>query len=483
MITEDEIRAARVLIVDDLEANVLLLEGVLRGAGYTAVSRTTDPRAVCALHQRAPYDLILLDLQMPEMDGFEVMRRLTALEPDGQLPVLVLTAQPAHKLKALKAGARDFVSKPFDLPEVLVRVRNMLETRLLYKALTGYGEQLAARNRFIAQTFGRYLSDDVVASLLASPEALQLGGARRRVTLLMADLRGFTSLAESLPPEKVVSVVNNYLAQMIEVIAQHQGTINEFTGDGVLALFGALDARPDDAERAVACAVAMQLAMTQVNARNAEMGLPPVEMGIGVNTGDVVVGNIGSMQRAKFGVVGSAVNLTSRVESYTTGGQVMVSQSTFEAVSHCVDIEERLSVEPKGVSVATPIYSVIGIRGRPDLSLALVPVSLAPPTAPVEVRFAIVQGKDASGPVTEGAVTRLSHQGAELAAPGGAPPFANLKLHFVLNGEELAGDLYAKVSAALSADVFRVRFTSVPQRLAGFLDAMCAPEATAGALT
>jgi PAS domain S-box-containing protein len=136
MITSSDIYKASILIVDDLEANVTLLEQTLRGAGYTTIATTRDPQSVCALHRQNRYDLILLDLQMPVMDGFQVMEGLKEIETGGYLPVLVITAQPDHKLRALKAGAKDFISKPFDLPEVLLRVYNMVEVRLLHLALT-----------------------------------------------------------------------------------------------------------------------------------------------------------------------------------------------------------------------------------------------------------------------------------------------------------------------------------------------------------
>jgi PAS domain S-box-containing protein len=138
MLNASEILNARILIVDDQEANVMLLEQMLANAGYQHITSTTDPRAVCALHAAAPFDLILLDLQMPDMDGFEVMEGLKENDPNGYLPVLVITAQPGHKLRALQAGAKDFVSKPFDLVEVQTRIRNMLEVRLLYRKLADY---------------------------------------------------------------------------------------------------------------------------------------------------------------------------------------------------------------------------------------------------------------------------------------------------------------------------------------------------------
>ncbi|SRR5205823_1240229 len=142
MISASDILSAKVLIVDDQQANVLLLERMLRGAGYVSITSTMDPGAVCELHLKNRYDLILLDLQMPGMDGFQVMEGLRTIEMDGYLPVLVITAQPAHKLQALQAGARDFVSKPFDVLEVKTRIHNMLEVRLLYKKVENYSKVL-----------------------------------------------------------------------------------------------------------------------------------------------------------------------------------------------------------------------------------------------------------------------------------------------------------------------------------------------------
>ncbi|CAG1003064.1 partial Response regulator PleD, partial [Methylophilaceae bacterium] len=142
MVSAADILDANILIVDDQEANVQLLEQLLREAGYRCITPTTDPQAVCALHRDNHYDLILLDLQMPGMDGFQVMEGLKEIETDGYLPVLVITAQPGHKLRALASGAKDFISKPFDLVEVKTRIHNMLEVRLLYKQLEHYSREM-----------------------------------------------------------------------------------------------------------------------------------------------------------------------------------------------------------------------------------------------------------------------------------------------------------------------------------------------------
>ena len=145
MVSDADVLKASILIVDDQESNVSLLEQMLGDSGYSCVASTMNPQEVCALHRKNHYDLILLDLQMPEMDGFQVMQGLKANQPEGYLPVLVITAQPGHKLQALQAGARDFISKPFDMVEVRTRIRNMLEVRLLYK-------KLEDQNRLLEQT-------------------------------------------------------------------------------------------------------------------------------------------------------------------------------------------------------------------------------------------------------------------------------------------------------------------------------------------
>ena len=165
---ESEILNASILIVDDQEPNVSLLEQLLRDAGYTRVASTMNPQEVCGLHRKNPYDLILLDLQMPGMDGFQVMAALKTNAADGYLPVIVLTAQPGHKLRALQDGAKDFISKPFDLVEVKTRIHNMLEVRLLYKKLESYSQALEKtvqeRTAELRESEARYRSLTELAS-------------------------------------------------------------------------------------------------------------------------------------------------------------------------------------------------------------------------------------------------------------------------------------------------------------------------------
>ncbi|OKH15128.1 CHASE2 domain-containing protein [[Limnothrix rosea] IAM M-220] len=334
-------------------------------------------------------------------------------------------------------------------------------------AITAYIARSAGE---IRNTFGRYLSNEIVATLLESPEGLRLGGERRTITILTSDLRGFTGISERLDPEEVVKLLNLYLSDMADVITDYLGTIDEFMGDGILVLFGAPLPRPDDPERAIACAIAMQLALGSVNEKIAAFGLAPFEMGIGVNTGEVVVGNIGSEKRAKYGVVGSQVNLTYRIESYTTGGQILISEHTYELLKDVLEIRGTQQVSPKGVKTAITIYEVAGIRGKYNLRLPEIIEEFYELPEAIAVEFSVLKGKDIVETRQTAHITRLAKREAvlQLASDhGSARPeiLWNLKLNFLQpETEELGDDFYAKVveNSDLAAPYFQIRFTMRP---------------------
>src|SRR5206468_3677326 len=218
-------------------------------------------------------------------------------------------------------------------------VRSRDEVGQLTRAFNEMVAGLRQRD-FIRNAFGRYVSPEVAKTLLESPEGLRLGGHKRVVTVLMSDLRGYTRFAEQGDPAWVMEVLNDYLARMADIVIAHGGTINEFIGDAIFAVFGAPLDHGDHAERAAAAALAMQAAMVEPNRVNAARGWPRFEMGIGVNTGEAVVGNIGSEQRAKYAVVGAAVNLAARVEGCTVGGQIFVTAATLDRIRALADVAE-----------------------------------------------------------------------------------------------------------------------------------------------
>src|ERR1039457_3640665 len=214
MISSSDILNSKILIVDDQEANVRLLERILRGAGYVSVASTMDPRQVSELHRQNRYDLILLDLQMPGMDGFQVMEGLKEIETEGYLPVLVITAQPDHKLRALKAGARDFISKPFDLAEVLMRVHNLLEVRLLHLETRKLYHRVAAEQKVSERLLLNVLPHAIAERLKARPDVTANGfpeiiaDSFPEATILFAGLHDFSRLTERMAAADVVKLLN-----------------------------------------------------------------------------------------------------------------------------------------------------------------------------------------------------------------------------------------------------------------------------------
>ena len=238
-----------------------------------------------------------------------------------------------------------------------------------HEQLMDLNKQLERRNKFIRETFGRYTSDDIVGVLLDMPEGLKLGGEKREVTLLMSDLRGFTAMAERLEATEVVALLNHYLSAMVELIHHNGGTIDEIIGDAILVIFGAPLAMSDAAQRAVRCALEMQKGMRGVNEYNYQMGWPEIEMGIALHTGEVVVGNIGSTKRSKYGVVGRTVNLTARIESFTVGGQVLVSPTLMQAVDRGLILGDQVEVHAKGMHEPLKCRQLLGHENHPEILL------------------------------------------------------------------------------------------------------------------
>ncbi len=349
-----------VLAVDDSADNRDLLARYLTRKGHTVLLADSGSQALQILDQH-PVDLVLLDLIMPGMNGSEVLTRMKANGELRALPVIVISGQQDMDdiISCIEAGADDYLFKPFNQVLLQARISAGLERKRWYDREEQYREQLERNEQFIRATFGRYVSDEVVANLLEAPEGLKLGGDLRECTMLMSDIRQFSSICERLPPDDVMKMLNHYLGVMSEIIMSHQGTIDEFIGDAILAIFGAPTSREDDADRAVQCALDMQQAMNDINRDNRKAGLPEISMGIGVNTGAVIAGNIGSDRRSKYGVVGHHVNLTARIESRTAGGEVLISASTLEKLTGSYRVGDSEQVQVKGIEEPISIYQVL----------------------------------------------------------------------------------------------------------------------------
>jgi class 3 adenylate cyclase len=214
---------------------------------------------------------------------------------------------------------------------------------------------------FISNTFGRYLDPEIARELLRRPEASRLGGEKREVVILFGDIRGFTPLAETLTPEATISLINRHFSRMIEVIQAHRGIIVDFLGDAILAFFDPLDGPMEPVvRRAIGCALKMQAAMAAENL--AKPGTPPLRLGIGLHAGEVVVGNIGSEARTKYGIIGAAVNLTHRIQGQAQGGEVMVSEMVFHHCQETLAVSRTFETALKGIAHPVKLYVVAGTR-------------------------------------------------------------------------------------------------------------------------
>jgi class 3 adenylate cyclase len=351
-----------ILAVDDLKENRELVARSLSRMGHFVITAASGEEALDALEQ-SDVDVVLLDLLMPGLDGREVLRRIKEHPEWRATPVIVISGNQDMDgiIECIEAGADDYLFKPFNPVLLQARIKAGIERKRWHDREEQYRQQLERNEKFIRATFGRYLSDEIVTDILERPEGLELGGDLRRVSIMMSDIRGFTTLSENLAPSQVVTLLNRYLGTMTDIIMAHNGTIDEFIGDAILAVFGAPQHGDDDADRAVQCALAMQEAMVDINAVNEAEGFPSLHTGIAINTGDVIAGNIGSERRSKYGFVGHAMNVTSRIENVTAGGEILISDSTLKALQGHYALGRSQEINVKGIDEAISIHQVTGI--------------------------------------------------------------------------------------------------------------------------
>lgn len=331
--------------------------------------------------------------------------------------------------------------------------------------IQGLNRQLEMRNRLLQDTFGRYLSDDIVREILDTPEGLKMGGQKHTLTIMMSDLRGFTLLCGNMQAQDLITMLNHYFSEMYAVISRYHGTVIEFLGDGMLVIFGAPVATQHHAADAVAAAVEMQQRMAQVNAWNAARGYPALAMGIGINTDEVILGNLGSEKRTKYGVIGAAVNLTGRIESYTTEGQIVISPTTRARIAEPLTVESEFEAAPKGVTEPITITAVSGIGGAYGVSLAAPEAeALRPLASPCPVEFRVLDGKHVQGQALRGSILAVNAHRALLETAAPVQVFDNLCL-------DVCGGLYAK-AVGRDGGVLTLRFTAFPDGFAAWLGAL-----------
>jgi adenylate cyclase len=366
----------RVLVVDD-EPDVqrlfeLRFRREVRSGEFDLVFASSAVEALALIERHPDLEVMITDLNMPGMGGLALLERVSALRPALQSIVLTAYGDMTNIRTAMMRGAFDFQVKPLDIVDLRATITKASEIVRLLRA----GERaerraldLEVEKRRIQDLFGKYVSDDVVNRLIGSPDGITLQGERRHLTLLLADIRGFTRLTEVLSPERVVAVLNSYLEVASSHILEYGGTINEVLGDGLLVYFGAPIDDPTAAEHAVAAGVALQMDMSDLNERHRELGLPELAIGVAVHTGDAVLGTIGSESRMKYAAIGRNVNIVGRIETHARGGQVLISDATLAEVGDLVTTTGGFELRAKGVPPGLSVHAVSAIGGPYQLVL------------------------------------------------------------------------------------------------------------------
>ena len=338
-------RGARLLVADDNKVNRLLLTRSLELQGHHVASAENGLIALQMLREEA-FELLLLDMEMPEMDGFEVLEHMVADAKLRDLPVIVTSSLEgvAHVVRCLELGADDFLHKPVNAVILKARINSSLEKKRLRD------QQKDMVRRFATSA----VAEDLQQSGFA------LGGKRLRCTVMFTDIRGFTTLCESQPPEETIELLNTYYALMFDAISHHGGVVNQMIGDGLMAIFGAPLPLPDHGAAAVLAALDMVEMIELLNAERVAGGKTAIRIGIGIATGEMVAGYTGTQQRATYTCIGDTVNLAARLEAHTKVAQraILVDAATHACLPHPLTADSLGAVQFHGKAAAVDVFAV-----------------------------------------------------------------------------------------------------------------------------
>jgi class 3 adenylate cyclase len=361
---------ARILVVDDMPANVRLLEAILEPAGYAVVSASSGPEALELVVGDPPPDLVLLDVQMAGMNGYEVCRRIRENETTALLPVVMVTSHDEEaRIDGIRAGADDFVTKPFDQQELLLRVRSLVRIKRYHDTIRAQAAELGEWNRTLearvaeqVEELGRmarlrrFLSPTLAEVVMERGDSV-LESHRRQLAVLFADLRGWTDFSAGTEPEEVMSVVGSYHAAMGELILKYEATVGWFAGDGLMVWFNDPIPCDDPAARAVRMGVEMREAMSALTTGWRKRGYE-LDFSIGVALGYATIGRIGFEGRYDYGAVGTVLNLASRLCDAAGPGQIVVGPRVLAEVEELVEVEPLGEIQLKGFSKPVEVFAV-----------------------------------------------------------------------------------------------------------------------------
>ena len=365
-----------ILAVDDQPANLRLLDAVLSPRGYRVVRATSGEQALELLPSSGA-DLVLLDIVMPGIDGYEVCRRIRSASETAYLPVVMITASGhQEKTRAIEAGADDFVSKPFDQSELLARVASLARIKRYHDTITRQAAELAEWNAELEARVNtqleelqrmnrlrRFLSPQIADLVINSGDESVLGSHRREIVVVFCDLRGFTAFAESSEPEEVMGVLGEYHAALGELIFRYEGTLERFTGDGLMVFFNDPIPLEDPTQRAVEMALVMRDRVAGLVGGWSRLG-HDLGFGVGIAQGFATLGRIGYEGRFDYAAIGTVTNLAARLCGEAGAGQVLVSQRVFSAVEAVAAGEPVGALELKGFSRPIRVFRVSRMINR-----------------------------------------------------------------------------------------------------------------------
>jgi class 3 adenylate cyclase len=360
--------AGRVLVVDDTPVNVKLLADLLTAKGYGVVTAASGAEALGKVRAEAP-DLVLLDVMMPGMSGYEVCRAIRDDPATAMLPVVMVTAlDPGQeRVKGIEAGADDFLTKPIHQAELLARVRSLLRVKTLWDRLAELNRTLEARvAEQVAQLerlsrLKRFFSPSLAEAIVTGGAEDPLRSHRREITVVFLDLRGFTAFAETVEPEEVMGVLHEYHAAMGRLILEHEGTLERFTGDGMMIFFNDPTPVPDPGERAVRMALAMRARVAELSRGWRKLGYE-LAFGVGIAQGYATLGAIGFEGRWDYGAIGNVTNLAARLCGEAQPGQVLVSRRFYGTLEELIEAEPVGELSLKGFSRPVTAFNVTGLR-------------------------------------------------------------------------------------------------------------------------
>jgi class 3 adenylate cyclase len=360
--------AGRVMIVDDTAVNLKLLADLLTAKGYAVVTAVSGAEALAKI-QAEPPDLVLLDVMMPGMSGYDVCRKLREDPATAMLPVVMVTAlDPGQeRVKGIEAGADDFLTKPIHQAELLARVRSLLRVKTLWDQLAELNRTLEARvAEQVAQLerlgrLKRFFSPHLAEAIVAGGADDPLKSHRREITVVFLDLRGFTAFAETVEPEEVMGVLREYHAAMGRLVLEHEGTLERFTGDGMMIFFNDPTPVPNPAERAVRMALAMRARVEELARAWKKQGYE-LDFGVGVAQGYATIGAIGFEGRVDYGAIGNVTNLAARLCGEAQPGQILVSRRLFGSLEELIAAEPVGELSLKGFSRPVTAFNVTGLK-------------------------------------------------------------------------------------------------------------------------